>query len=163
MLGQSGVKRLAVYAKAVYVSDCNKIIYIIQWNLSDPTYEGTWEMCWIVQFSLVSRNTLGPSILFACHRMPEDSCVWLHKFHSIYNCKMMSFLLDCKILHISSKNFGSNYTYMLICLYNISFVVFMVEPEGKMAEKCIRSGTICHTKHLSIILSDLNSFGPLVS
>jgi len=112
---------------------------------------------------LVSRNTLGPSILFACHRMPEDSCVWLHKIHCIYNCKMMSFLLDCKILHISSKNFGSNYTYMLLCLYNISFVVFMVEPEGKMAEKCIRSGTICHTKHLSIILSDLNSFGPLVS
>ena len=49
MLCQSGVKRLAIYAKAVYVSGGNTIIYIIHWNLSDPTYQGTWEMCWIVQ------------------------------------------------------------------------------------------------------------------
>jgi hypothetical protein len=39
---------------------------IKQWNLSNPTHQGTREMCQIVQdirilrFYLLSRNTLGP-------------------------------------------------------------------------------------------------------
>ena len=38
----------------------------IQWNLSNPTHQGTREMCQIVQdvgilrFYLINRNTLGP-------------------------------------------------------------------------------------------------------
>jgi hypothetical protein len=65
------------------------MIYI-QWNLSNPTHQGTREMCQIVQddgifrFNLVNRNTLGPSIFVRCHRMSGNSGVGLHKFHCIF-------------------------------------------------------------------------------
>ena len=37
---------------------------LLQWSLSNPTHQGTREMCQIVQdFILVNRNTLGPYIL----------------------------------------------------------------------------------------------------
>ena len=60
---------------------------VIQWNLSNPTHQGTREMCRTVQdvgilrFILVNRNTLGPLIFVRCHRMSENSGVGLHKFH----------------------------------------------------------------------------------
>ena len=77
-------------------------------NLSNPTHQGTREMCQIVQdvrtclsqhtkgpgkcgrlyrmsdisgFILVNRNTLWPEFFVRCHRMPENSGVGLHKLH----------------------------------------------------------------------------------
>jgi hypothetical protein len=77
-------------------------------NLSNLTYQGTSEICQIVQdvrtcpirhikvkyvrlyrmleysgFILVNRNTFGPYIFVGCHRMSENSGVGLHKFHCI--------------------------------------------------------------------------------
>jgi hypothetical protein len=93
-------------------------VIIQQWNLSNPTHQGTREMCQIVQdvrtclirhtkgpgkcvrlyrmseysgFILVNRNTLGPFIFVGCHRMSENSGVGLHKFHCIiclYNVRL---------------------------------------------------------------------------
>lgn len=36
----------------------------------------------------------------------------------------------------------------------------MAEPEGKMAEQCIRSGTKYHNKHIFLIILECNPFGP---
>ena len=83
-------------------------VFYIQWNLSNLTYQGTSEICQIVQdvrtcpirhikvkyvrlyrmleysgFILVNRNTFGPYIFVGCHRMSENSGVGLHKFHCI--------------------------------------------------------------------------------
>ena len=56
----------------------------IQWNLSNPTHNGTRVMCQIVQdvgiLQFYFRNTLGPYIFVGCHRMSENPCVGLHKF-----------------------------------------------------------------------------------
>ena len=79
--------------------------------LSNPTHQGTREMCQIVQdvrtcliqhtkgpgicvrlyrmseysgFILVNRTTLRPSIFVGCHRMSENSGVGLLRFHCIY-------------------------------------------------------------------------------
>ena len=79
-------------------------------NLSNPTHQGTREMCQIVQdvrtclirhtkgpgkcvrlyrmseysdFILVNRNTLGPYIFVGCHMMSQNSGVGLRKFYCI--------------------------------------------------------------------------------
>ena len=82
----------------------------IQWNLSNPTHQGTRKMCQIVQdvrtclirhtkgpgkcvrlyrmseysdFILINRNTLRPYIFVGCHMMSENSGVGLRMFHCI--------------------------------------------------------------------------------
>jgi hypothetical protein len=58
---------------------------MVQWNLSNPTHQGTSEMCWHVQnvgiLRFYFRNNLGQSIFVRCHRMSANPGVGLHKFH----------------------------------------------------------------------------------
>ena len=50
----------------------------VEWNLSNPTRQGTREMLEYSGFISVNRNTLGPSFFVRCQRMSENSAVELH-------------------------------------------------------------------------------------
>ena len=75
------------YPENEILSNKNPTKTLIQWNRSNPTHQGTREMCRIVQdvgilgFVSVNRNTLGSYIFVGCHRMLENSGVGLNRFH----------------------------------------------------------------------------------
>ena len=97
---------------------------IKQWNLSNPTHQGTREMCQIVQdvrilrFYLLSRNTLGPYIFVWCHRMSENSGVGLHKFHCIYKSHIIYIIrwniLKHTLISSTNKTDSHNITEILL-------------------------------------------------
>ena len=82
-------------------SDIHRILEL-QWNLSNPTHQGTKEMYRIVYseysgFILANRNTLGPTIFVRCHNMSANSGVILHKIPLHIQCIKSQTLRNIKI------------------------------------------------------------------